>query len=78
LRPGVTDRKLAAMKLDVLDRLPVTVIGAVLNGIAANGAYRYYSDYTDYGIDDADRDENADEPPAKVKGSSKPRLIART
>ena len=36
LRPGVTDRKLAAAKLEILDRLPVVVLGAVLNGISGH------------------------------------------
>jgi Mrp family chromosome partitioning ATPase len=46
LRPGVTDRKLAAAKLEVLDRLPVRILGTVLNGVPDTGTYRYYgSDY---------------------------------
>jgi capsular exopolysaccharide synthesis family protein len=43
LRTGVTDRELAAAKLDVLDRLPVRVLGAVLNDVEPRGAYRYYA-----------------------------------
>jgi polysaccharide biosynthesis transport protein len=47
LRPGASDRKLAAAKLEVLDRLPVRILGAVLNGVPAGGLYRYYgTDYT--------------------------------
>jgi capsular exopolysaccharide synthesis family protein len=46
LRPGVSDRKLAAAKLEILDRLPIRILGAVLNGVPAGGAYRYYA--TDY------------------------------
>jgi Mrp family chromosome partitioning ATPase len=47
LRPAVTDRKLGAAKLEVLDRLPIRVLGAVINGVPDGGAYRYYgSDYT--------------------------------
>lgn len=47
LRPAVTDRKLAAAKLEVLDRLPIRLLGAVINGVPDGGAYRYYgSDYT--------------------------------
>jgi succinoglycan biosynthesis transport protein ExoP len=46
LRPGVSDRKLAAAKLQILDRLPIRVLGAVLNGVPQGGAYRYYG--TDY------------------------------
>ena len=42
LRPGLTDRKLAAAKLEVLDRLPVRIVGAVVNAVPGGGAYRYY------------------------------------
>ena len=73
LRPGVTDRKLAAAKLELLDRLPVAVVGAVLNAISGSGAYRYYySDYVDYSVDEVD-DDQKDE-----KESLKPRLIGPT
>jgi len=44
LRTGRTDRGLAEAKLDILDRLPVRVLGAILNGIDDSaGVYRYYS-----------------------------------
>jgi Mrp family chromosome partitioning ATPase len=43
LRPAVTDRKLAAAKLEVLDRLPIRILGAVINAVPDGGAYRYYS-----------------------------------
>lgn len=47
LRPAVTDRKLAAAKLEVLDRLPIRILGAVINSVQDGGAYRYYgNDYT--------------------------------
>jgi capsular exopolysaccharide synthesis family protein len=46
LRPGVSDRKLAAAKLGVMDRLPIRVLGVVINGVPAGGMYRYYG--TDY------------------------------
>ena len=46
LRPGYTNRKLAAAKLQVVDRLPVRILGTVLNGVPSGGSYRYYgSDY---------------------------------
>ena len=48
LRQGVSDRKLAAAKLAVLDRLPIRILGAVINGIPAGGMYRYCgTDYSD-------------------------------
>lgn len=42
LRTGVTDRELAEAKLDMLDRLPVRVLGAILNDVHPTGHYRYY------------------------------------
>jgi hypothetical protein len=57
MRPGLTDRKLAENKLELIDRLPITVIGAVLNAISGGRAYRYYSDYTAYEGDDELPDE---------------------
>lgn len=50
LRQGLTDVKLAEAKLSIVDRLPITVLGAVLNGVPAGGAYKYYgSDYAYHG-----------------------------
>jgi len=46
LRQGMSDRKLAAAKLAVVDRLPIRVLGAVINGVPSGGMYRYYG--TDY------------------------------
>lgn len=43
LRSGETDRKLAEAKLEMLDRLPIRLLGAVLNDVSAQGAYRYYA-----------------------------------
>jgi capsular exopolysaccharide synthesis family protein len=45
VRIGSTDRELAGVKLDILDRLPVRVLGAVLNDAPADSAYGYYSYY---------------------------------
>ena len=42
-RAGETDRQMAEAKLRLLDRLPVRVLGAVLNEIEGGGVYRYYS-----------------------------------
>jgi Mrp family chromosome partitioning ATPase len=43
LRSGETDRALAEAKLKLLERLPIRLLGAVLNDIkAAEGAYKYY------------------------------------
>lgn len=43
LRTGATDRKMAEAKLALLERLPIRVLGAVLNDIRAQGVYRYYT-----------------------------------
>lgn len=45
LRTGYSNRELAEAKLDVLDRLPIRLLGAVLNDVREGGAYRYYSYY---------------------------------
>jgi tyrosine-protein kinase Etk/Wzc len=49
MRTGVTDREMAEAKLDMLDRLPVRVLGAILNDVQRSGAYRYYG--YDYYVD---------------------------
>ncbi len=58
MRTGVTDRELAQAKIDLLDRLPVRVLGAVLNDVEAGGAYRYYAYYLagyEVGEEDAEK-----------------------
>jgi capsular exopolysaccharide synthesis family protein len=50
LRTGTTDRTMAESKLDILDRLPVRVLGAILNDVSASGPYRYYSYMTGYEV----------------------------
>ena len=45
LRTGVSDRELAEAKLDVLHRLPVRILGAIINDVRAQGIYRYYQYY---------------------------------
>jgi polysaccharide biosynthesis transport protein len=42
LRTGQSDLNLASTKLEVLNALPVRVIGAVLNDVRSSGVYRYY------------------------------------
>ncbi len=43
VRHATTDRTLAETKLDLIDRLPIRVLGAVLNDVRPRGMYRYYS-----------------------------------
>jgi capsular exopolysaccharide synthesis family protein len=45
LRLGTTDREVAEAKLDLLDRLPVRLLGTVLNDVPAYSAYATYSYY---------------------------------
>lgn len=54
LRAGKTERRLAAAKLLLADRLPINILGAVLNAVQLNGEFQYYGyasgyDYTDDG-----------------------------
>ncbi len=52
LRSGETDRTLAEEKLKLMDRLPVRVLGAVINSTTAGGAYRYYHSVYGYTTED--------------------------
>lgn len=53
LRTGVSDRELAEAKLHVLNRLPVRVLGAVINDVRPQGIYRYYQYYLEgYDVSD--------------------------
>jgi succinoglycan biosynthesis transport protein ExoP len=51
LRMDETERRLVAAKLSVLDRLPVEVVGAVLNGVPLTGEFQYYAYSKGYSID---------------------------
>jgi polysaccharide biosynthesis transport protein len=52
LRVGKTNRRMAAEKLRMFERLPVDVIGAVLNGIKLEDGYQYYSYVPGYQAED--------------------------
>jgi succinoglycan biosynthesis transport protein ExoP len=47
LRMGHTERRLANAKLSLLDRLPVYVLGSVLNEIPTYGEFQYYTAYSE-------------------------------
>jgi capsular exopolysaccharide synthesis family protein len=51
-RAGETDRRLAHARIGLLNRLPVNVVGAVLNDIKAEGSYKYYSYLYGYSLDE--------------------------
>ena len=54
LRMGHTERRLASAKLALLDRLPVYVLGSVLNDVPAYGEFQYYTAYSaGYALNDA-------------------------
>ena len=42
-REGESNRKLAEAKLKLLSRLPIRVLGVVLNGVSMGGDFQYYS-----------------------------------
>ena len=45
LRTGHSDRQVATAKLEMLERLPVRLLGAVLNDVPPGASYSYYSYY---------------------------------
>lgn len=51
-RAGETDRRLAQARMGLLNRLPINVVGAVLNDIKAEGTYKYYSYLYGYSLDE--------------------------
>jgi succinoglycan biosynthesis transport protein ExoP len=60
-RIGKTERRMAAAKLELMDRLPVRVLGAVLNCVELRGEYVYYKYAAGYGT-------TSEEPNALVSG----------
>jgi tyrosine-protein kinase Etk/Wzc len=50
LRIGKTERRMAAAKLLLVDRLPINVLGAVLNGVNLKGEFDYYGYASGYGF----------------------------
>jgi polysaccharide biosynthesis transport protein len=42
LRVGRTERRLAAAKLELVDRLPIRMLSAVLNAVKLDGEFKYY------------------------------------
>ena len=52
LRVGKTERRMASAKLELVDRIPVRVLGAVLNGVEFRGEFEYYGYAEGYGAED--------------------------
>ena len=48
LRTGHSHRDIIGAKLEVLDRLPIRLLGAVLNDVPRGAAYGYYAYYSYY------------------------------
>ena len=48
LRTGHSNRAIAGAKLEVLDRLPIRLLGGVLNDVPKGAAYGYYAYYSYY------------------------------
>lgn len=51
LRVGKTDRRMASAKLELVDRLPVRVLGAVLNCVELRGEFEYYRYSEGYAVE---------------------------
>jgi polysaccharide biosynthesis transport protein len=51
LRIGQTEKRMAAAKLLLVDRLPINVIGTVLNAAPTYGEYEYYGYVSGYGTE---------------------------
>jgi succinoglycan biosynthesis transport protein ExoP len=56
VRTGATDRVLIEAKLDVLERLPIRILGAVLNDVPPHGVYKQYYRYYVPGYDSWDEE----------------------
>ena len=52
IRIGQTEKRMAAAKLVLVDRLPINVVGAVLNAVPSTGEYAYYGYVSGYGTED--------------------------
>jgi polysaccharide biosynthesis transport protein len=50
MRRGKTDRVMAEAKLHMLDRMPIRLLGVILNGLDESSSYRYYSYMAGYEV----------------------------
>jgi capsular exopolysaccharide synthesis family protein len=60
LRVGSTARRMAAEKLRMFERLPVNMLGAVLNGIQLSEGYGYYGYVAGYETSEDDESESTE------------------
>lgn len=72
LRTGRTDKGEAGAKLDMLERLPIRLLGAVLNDVKGGDAYgyRYYSYYMPGYEYEVEPETDDDEVPSLVRGAT--------
>ncbi len=59
-RSGVTDREMASVKLDHMGRLPIRILGAILNDVKDDAVYKYY--YSSYYLPGYESKDEKDEP----------------
>lgn len=65
LRTGVTDRDMAGARLGDLARLPIRLLGAILNDVSQTGQYKYYGYLPGYRAEDEkDEEPRVHTPPA--------------
>jgi polysaccharide biosynthesis transport protein len=62
LRNGVTDREFAGARLGDLERLPIRLLGAILNDVRTEGVYKYYSYLPGYRTEDEGSEQIVDPP----------------
>lgn len=73
MRTGHTDRRVAKAKLRLLERLPVRILGAVVNAVSTSDSYSEYSYLYGYGPDaDADVGPIGDEVAVLQPGEPQP------
>jgi tyrosine-protein kinase Etk/Wzc len=65
LRTGVTDREFTMAKLEAVSRLPIRVLGVVLNDVKSEGQYAYYSYLPGYAT--SEENEDADVGPKRLQ-----------
>jgi capsular exopolysaccharide synthesis family protein len=80
LRTGHSHRDVAGAKLEVLERLPVRMLGAVLNDVPRGAAYGYYAYYSYYlpgyeAVDESDGRGGGVEAGAGTGRRSGPRVV---
>jgi capsular exopolysaccharide synthesis family protein len=71
MRTGHTDRRVAKAKLKLMHRLPVRLLGAVVNAVSSADIYTEYSYLYGYGADSEAEETNLKDDEVMVLGSGK-------